>query len=83
MVLDPEREVMPLLGAKEGLAHLCMAQLDAGDAALVADPGYPVYRGGPALAGAEAIAMPLRRRAPASCPTSRRSEMPRRSARTC
>ena len=59
MVLDPEREVMPLLGAKEGLAHLCMAQLDAGDAALVADPGYPVYRGGPALAGAEAIAMPL------------------------
>jgi LL-diaminopimelate aminotransferase len=59
VVLDPEREVMPLLGAKEGLAHLCMAQLDAGDAALVADPGYPVYRGGPALAGAEAIAMPL------------------------
>jgi LL-diaminopimelate aminotransferase len=59
VVLDPEREVMPLLGAKEGLAHLCMAQLDPGDAALVADPGYPVYRGGPALAGAEAIAMPL------------------------
>ncbi len=59
VVLDPEREVMPLLGAKEGLAHLCMAQLDAGDAALVADPGYPVYRGGPALAGAEAIALPL------------------------
>ena len=52
---------MPLLGAKEGLAHLCLAQLDAGDAALVADPGYPVYRGGPALAGAEAIPLPLRR----------------------
>jgi LL-diaminopimelate aminotransferase len=60
VVLDPEREVMPLLGAKEGLAHLCLAQLDAGDAALVADPGYPVYRGGPAIAGAEAIALPLR-----------------------
>ena len=60
VVLDPEREVLPLLGAKEGLAHLCLAQLDAGDAALVADPGYPVYRGGPALAGAEAIALPLR-----------------------
>lgn len=60
VVLDPEREVMPLLGAKEGLAHLCLAQLDAGDAALVADPGYPVYRGGPAIAGAEAVPLPLR-----------------------
>jgi LL-diaminopimelate aminotransferase len=60
VVLDPDREVMPLLGAKEGLAHLCLAQLDAGDAALVADPGYPVYRGGPAIAGADAIPLPLR-----------------------
>jgi LL-diaminopimelate aminotransferase len=60
VVLDPEREVMPLLGAKEGLAHLCLAQLDAGDAALVADPGYPVYRGGPAIAGAEAVPLALR-----------------------
>jgi LL-diaminopimelate aminotransferase len=59
VVLDPEREVLPLLGAKEGLAHLCMAQLDPGDVALVADPGYPVYRGGPAIAGAEAVALPL------------------------
>jgi LL-diaminopimelate aminotransferase len=60
VVLDPEREVMPLLGAKEGLAHLCLAQLDPGDGALVADPGYPVYRGGPAIAGADAIPLPLR-----------------------
>ena len=58
--LDPEREVLPLLGAKEGLAHLCLAQLDPGDAALVADPGYPVYYGGPALAGGEAVGLPLR-----------------------
>ncbi|HEY1478500.1 MAG TPA: aminotransferase class I/II-fold pyridoxal phosphate-dependent enzyme [Gaiellales bacterium] len=61
VVLDPEREVMPLLGAKEGIGHLCQAQLDAGDVALVADPGYPVYRGGPAIAGAEPVALPLRR----------------------
>ena len=60
VVLDPEREVIPLLGAKEGLAHLCLAQLDPGDVALVADPGYPVYRGGPAIAGAEAVPLPLR-----------------------
>jgi LL-diaminopimelate aminotransferase len=57
--LDPEREVLPLLGAKEGLAHLCLAQLDPGDVALVADPGYPVYYGGPALAGGEAVGLPL------------------------
>ncbi len=58
--LDPEREIIPLLGAKEGLAHLCLAQLDPGDVALVADPGYPVYYGGPALAGGEAVGLPLR-----------------------
>jgi len=59
VVIDPEREVIPLLGAKEGLAHLALAMLDPGDVALVADPGYPVYVGGPALAGAEAVPLPL------------------------
>jgi LL-diaminopimelate aminotransferase len=58
--LDPETEIMPLLGAKEGLAHLCLAQLDPGDLALVADPGYPVYYGGPAIAGGEAVGLSLR-----------------------
>jgi LL-diaminopimelate aminotransferase len=58
--LDPATEILPLLGAKEGLAHLCLAQLDPGDVALVADPGYPVYYGGPALAGGEAVGLPLR-----------------------
>ena len=59
--LDPEREIIPLLGAKEGLAHLCLAQLDPGGVALVADPGYPVYVGGPTLAGAEPRPIALRR----------------------
>ena len=58
--IDPEREVIPLLGAKEGLAHLAIAMLDHGDVALTADPGYPVYRGGATLAGAEAVSLPLR-----------------------
>ena len=58
--LDAATEILPLLGAKEGLAHLCLAQLDPGDVALVADPGYPVYYGGPALAGGEAVGLPLR-----------------------
>jgi len=57
--LDPETEIVPLLGAKEGLAHLALAQLDPGDVALVADPGYPVYVGGPLLAGAEPYGLPL------------------------
>jgi LL-diaminopimelate aminotransferase len=58
--LDPEAEVMPAIGAKECIYNLCFAFLDPGDVALAADPGYPVYTGGPALAGAEVALMPLR-----------------------
>ena len=57
--LDPETEVFPLLGAKEGIAHICFNFLDGGDICLSADPGYPVYTGGPVLAGGEAVHMPL------------------------
>ena len=53
MDLDPAKEFFPLLGAKEGLAHICWAMLDAGDLALVPDPGYPVYAGGSIMVGAE------------------------------
>jgi len=58
--LDPEKEFMALLGAKEGLAHICMALLDAGDLALVPDPGYPVYAGGSIMMGAEVKYLELR-----------------------
>jgi LL-diaminopimelate aminotransferase len=57
--IDPEREVMPAIGAKECIYNLCFAFLDAEDVALAADPGYPVYTAGPALAGAEGVLMPL------------------------
>jgi LL-diaminopimelate aminotransferase len=57
--LDPETEVIPALGAKECIFNLNLAFLDPGDCALAADPGYPVYTGGPLLAGAEAVLMPL------------------------
>ena len=57
--IDPDAEVIPAIGAKECIYNLCFAFLDPGDAALAADPGYPVYTGGPLLAGAEAIVMPL------------------------
>ena len=57
--VDPETEVLPLLGGKEGVAHICWAMLDPGDACLAADPGYPVYTSGPLLCGAEPVLMPL------------------------
>ena len=57
--IDPEREVIPAIGAKECIYHLCFAFLDPGDAAPASDPGYPVYTGGPILAGAEAALLPL------------------------
>lgn len=57
--VDPATEVVPLLGAKEGIAHICQVLLDPGDVALAADPGYPVYTTGPLLAGAEVVHLPL------------------------
>ena len=59
VALDPETEIVPALGAKECIFNLNLAFLDPGTVALAADPGYPVYTGGPLLAGAEAELMPL------------------------
>src|SRR5215207_1967893 len=57
--LDPGTEVMPAIGAKECIFNLNLAFLDERDVALAADPGYPVYTGGPLLAGARPVSMPL------------------------
>jgi LL-diaminopimelate aminotransferase len=57
--LDPETEVMPAIGAKECIFNLNLAFLDPGDVALASDPGYPVYTGGPLLAGGEPYLMGL------------------------
>ena len=57
--LDPATEIMPAIGAKECIFNLNLAFLDPGDAALSADPGYPVYTGGPLIAGGEPVLMPL------------------------
>jgi LL-diaminopimelate aminotransferase len=59
VTLDPETEVMPAIGAKECIFNLNLAFLNPEDVALASDPGYPVYTGGPILAGAEAVLMPL------------------------
>jgi LL-diaminopimelate aminotransferase len=50
---DPFTELHPLIGSKEGIAHLAMALLDPGDVAIVPEPGYAVYEGGTVLAGGE------------------------------
>ncbi len=60
VLLDPDREVLPLIGSKEGIAHLPWALVDPGDVVLVPDPAYPVYRTGTLLAGGEPFFLPLR-----------------------
>ena len=62
VVLDPDTEVLPLIGAKEGIGHAAFCFLDPGDIALVPDPAYPVYGVGTMFAGAESHVMPLRER---------------------
>lgn len=57
---DPEDELLPLVGSKEGIAHLAFAVLDPGDLALVPDPGYAPYFGGSYLAGARVERVQLR-----------------------
>ena len=57
--LDPEKEVISLIGAKEGIGHVAFCFLDAGDVALVPDPGYPVYAMGTLFAGGESYMLPL------------------------
>lgn len=58
--VDPEKQVLPLLGSKEGIVNLSLAYLDRGDVALVPDIGYPAYSLGTLLAGGEVYWMPMR-----------------------
>jgi len=57
--IDPETEVLPLIGSQEGTAHLPLAILNPGDFALLLDPGYPSHTGGVYLAGGQVYTMPL------------------------
>lgn len=57
--LDPAKEILPLIGSKEGIAHLPLAVINPGDVVLIPDPGYPPYRSGTLFAGGEPYLMPL------------------------
>jgi LL-diaminopimelate aminotransferase len=53
--LNATTEILPLLGSKEGIMHVCMTYLETGDQALIPNPGYPTYRSAVTLAGAECV----------------------------
>ena len=61
VTLDPQTEVVSLLGSQEGLAHIALSIVDEGDVVLAPDPCYPVFGDGPAIAGAKLHYMPQRR----------------------
>lgn len=57
--LDPEKEVLSLMGSQDGLAHIFWAVMDPGDIALIPDPGYPIYSAGVLIADADIHTLPL------------------------
>lgn len=59
LAFDPDKEVLPLIGSKEGIGHVALCFIDPGDIALVTDPGYPVYSMGTMFAGGECFFLPL------------------------
>lgn len=59
VTLDPDREILPLIGSKEGIAHIPLALVNHGDVGLVPDPSYPPYNSGVIFAGGEPYKLPL------------------------
>lgn len=58
--VDPLEQLLPLIGSKDGIAHLPLAYVDPGDVGIIPDPGYQAYEGGMLLAGGEVVRLPLR-----------------------
>lgn len=59
VTLDADTEILPLIGSKEGIMHICMTYLNEGDQALIPDPGYPTYSSAVKLAGGKAVSYKL------------------------
>lgn len=60
VTLDPQREVLALIGSKEGCHHFALARVNPGDVVLMTDPGYPAYRASILIAGGEPVTVPIR-----------------------
>ncbi len=58
--LNPDTEILPLIGSKEGIMHICMTYLNAGDEALIPNPGYPTYSSAVKLAGGKPVSYELK-----------------------
>lgn len=59
--LDPASEILPLIGSKEGIMHICMTYINEGDLVLIPDPGYPTYRSAASIAGGHCVAYELKK----------------------
>lgn len=59
--LDPQTEILPLIGSKEGLMHICMTYIGAGDKVLIPNPGYPTYKSAVTISEGEAVEYKLSR----------------------
>ena len=59
--LNPDTDILPLIGSKEGIMHICMTYLDPGDQVLIPNPGYPTYKSAATIAGADCIGYELRK----------------------
>lgn len=59
VTLNPDKEILPLMGSKEGIMHICMTYLNAGDEALIPNPGYPTYSSAVTLAGGKPVTYSL------------------------
>lgn len=55
VTLDPETQILPLIGSKEGIMHICMTYLNKGDKVLIPNPGYPTYRSAATIAGGDCV----------------------------
>jgi aspartate/methionine/tyrosine aminotransferase len=60
VTLNPSTEILPLIGSKEGIMHVCMTYLNKGDVAMIPNPGYPTYQSAVKLSGAKCIAYKLK-----------------------
>jgi LL-diaminopimelate aminotransferase len=58
--LNPDSEILPLIGSKEGIMHVCMTYINAGDVVLIPDPGYPTYKSAATIAGANVVSYTLK-----------------------